>query len=100
MREGIGAVRYAGERAVRIEKAIAELAPQWSLALIVNAIQAMRGINFISAVTFMTEIGVADQHSLPRAVLIRSRVDCETSSCVKVIAAGLSASRSASSRQS
>ncbi len=69
LQEGIGAVRDAGERIVRIEKAIAELAPQWSLAPVVNAIQAMRGIGFIAAVTILAEIGDLSRFDNPRQLM-------------------------------
>ena len=69
LQEGIGAVRDASERIVRIEKAIAELAPQWSLAPVVVAIQAMRGIDFIAAVTFLAEIGDLSRFANPRQLM-------------------------------
>jgi transposase len=57
LQESINAVRDAQERLKRIEQAIAETAPTWSLAPVVEAIQAMRGIDFISAVVFLAEVG-------------------------------------------
>jgi transposase len=69
LQEGIGAIRDAGERIVRIEKAIVELAPQWSLAPVVNAIQAMRGITFIAAVTILAEIGDLSRFDNPRQLM-------------------------------
>jgi transposase len=62
-------VRDAGERIVRIEKAIVELASQWSLAPVVNAIQAMRGIGFIAAVTILAEIGDLSRFDNPRQLM-------------------------------
>ena len=46
-------MRHAKERLDRIEAAIAEFVPSWSLSPVVEALQALRGINLISAVTFM-----------------------------------------------
>ena len=51
------AVRLAEERLDRIERAIEEFLPGWSLATVVNALQALRGIDLIVAVTFVVEIG-------------------------------------------
>jgi transposase len=69
LQEGIGAVRDAAERIVRIERAIAELAPQWSLAPVVQAIQALRGIDFIAAVAFLSEIGDLSRFANPRQLM-------------------------------
>lgn len=69
LQEGIGAVRDAAERIVRIERAVAELAPQWSLAPVVEAIQALRGIDFIAAVVFLSEIGDLSRFASPRQLM-------------------------------
>lgn len=69
LQEGIGAIRDAGERIVRIEKAIVELAPQWSLEPVINAIQAMRGMGFIAAVTILAEIGDLSRFDNPRQLM-------------------------------
>ena len=42
---------------MRIEKAIAELAPEWSLAPVAQAVQALRGFDFIAAVSIVSEVG-------------------------------------------
>jgi transposase len=41
LEENIGAIRDAGGRIARVEMAIQELVPQWSLAPAVRAIQAL-----------------------------------------------------------
>lgn len=51
------AERQARERVERIEGAIRAAVPEWSLSAVVVALQAMRGINLVSAVTIMAEIG-------------------------------------------
>ncbi len=51
------AERQAQERVDRIEKTIGEAVQEWSLREVVTALQAMRGIDLISAVTLMAELG-------------------------------------------
>ncbi len=57
LQELVDAVRIAKERIDRIEAAIVEFLPSWSLAPVVRALQALRGIDLIVAVTFATEVG-------------------------------------------
>jgi transposase len=51
------AVRQAQERIERLEQAIRAALPDWSLAEVVTALMAMRGIDLIAATTFLAEIG-------------------------------------------
>ncbi len=51
------AERQAQERIDRVEAAIRAAVPEWSLREVVTALQAMRGIDLIAAVTVMAEIG-------------------------------------------
>jgi transposase len=44
------------ERVARLEQAIREAVPDWSLAEVVTALQAMRGIDLITAVGMLAEI--------------------------------------------
>ena len=53
----VDAVRISRERVLRLEATIEEFVPQWSLAPVVQALQALRGIDLIVAVTFAVEIG-------------------------------------------
>lgn len=55
--EYIQAIEDAGVRLDRLTKQVAETAASWSMVPVVEAYQAMRGIAFISAVTFVVEIG-------------------------------------------
>lgn len=57
LEESVSAIGDAGARIVRVEKAIAELAPGWSLAPVAQAVQALRGYDFIAAVSFISEVG-------------------------------------------
>lgn len=69
MEESAAAIREAGQRLIRIENAIAELTPQWSLAPAAQAIQAMRGIDFIAAVSFLSEVGDLTRFASPRQLM-------------------------------
>jgi transposase len=51
------AVRQAQERVARLEDAIRAAVPDWSLAEMVTALMAMRGIDLVSATAFLAEIG-------------------------------------------
>jgi transposase len=51
------AERQAQDRIERISQAIREAVPEWSLAKVVVALQALRGIDLISAVTILAELG-------------------------------------------
>ena len=53
----IHAVTDAEARVERLTRQIADLLPNWSLAPVVEAIQAMRGVAFIVAVTVAAEVG-------------------------------------------
>jgi transposase len=59
------AMRQAQERLVRLEQAIRDALPDWSLAEVVNALMAMRGMDLISAAVFMAEIGDLSRFRTP-----------------------------------
>lgn len=69
LQEGIGALRDTQERLSRIECSIAELARNWSLMPVVEAIQALRGIEFIAAVTLIAEVGDLSRFHNPRQLM-------------------------------
>lgn len=50
-------VRQAAERIERLEQAIRATVPDWSLAPVVTALMAMRGIDLVAATVFLAEIG-------------------------------------------
>jgi len=54
---------------LRLEAAIEEFVPQWSLAPIVQALQALRGVDLIVAVTFVSEIGDLARFESPRQLM-------------------------------
>lgn len=57
LQELLLAARHAKERLERIEVAIVEFMPQWSLAPLVEALQALRGIRLPTAAAIVAEIG-------------------------------------------
>jgi transposase len=64
--EGIDAIQDAVQRLRRIEKQLALIVPEWSLAPVVEAYQAMRGASFLVAVTFAAEVGDVRRFDTPR----------------------------------
>jgi transposase len=62
-------MRQESERVERLEKAIREAVPEWSLAEVVAALQAMRGIDLIAAVGVLAEIGDLSRFQNPRELM-------------------------------
>ena len=65
----IHAVTDAEARVERLTQQIADLLPGWSLAPVVEAIQAMRGVAFIVAVTVVAEVGDFWRFDNPRQLM-------------------------------
>lgn len=63
------AMRQAKERSERLEQAIRECVPDWSLAPVVVALQAMRGIDLITAVGFLAELGDLSRFESPSKLM-------------------------------
>jgi transposase len=63
------AARQASERVARLEAAIAELVPKWSMAPLVEALQAMRGIDLVAASILMAELGDLTRFDSPRQLM-------------------------------
>jgi transposase len=63
------AVRQAQERIARLEEAIRSALPEWSLAEMVTALMAMRGIDLISATTLLAEIGDLSRFQTARELM-------------------------------
>lgn len=63
------ALDQAGARRKRLEDHIAELVPNWSLAWLVDALQALRGYRLINAVTVTAEIGDPRRFDSPRQLM-------------------------------
>jgi transposase len=69
LQEQIEAITEAERRRDRLDEQIRELARAWSLAPIVAALQAMRGIAFLSAVVLVAEIGDFRRFANPRQLM-------------------------------
>jgi transposase len=63
------AIRQAQERLARLEQAIRVAVPDWSLAEVVTALMAMRGIDLIAAATLLAEIGDLSRFQTPRQLM-------------------------------
>jgi transposase len=63
------AIRQAQERIERLEEAIRAAVSDWSLAEVVTALMAMRGIDLVSATTFLAEIGDLSRFQTPRELM-------------------------------
>ncbi len=59
----------AEARVERLEAQIAGRLPEWSLAPVIEAIQAMRGVAFIVAVTVAAEVGGFRRFDTPRQLM-------------------------------
>lgn len=66
LQDYIDAVAAAGARVGRLPGQIAALLPGWSLAPVVDAVQAMRGVGFIVAVTVVAGVGDFTRFAGPR----------------------------------
>lgn len=67
--EACDAVRDGESRLARLTAAIVEFVPQWSMAPLVEAFQAVRGINLISAATLLAEVGDLRRFDTPRQLM-------------------------------
>jgi transposase len=65
----IDAVDDADARCARLVAQIVELVPQWSMAPVVEALQAMRGVALIVAVTLVAEVGDLNRFDNPRQLM-------------------------------
>ena len=63
------AIADAEKRLERLSEQVAELVPSWSMAPVIAAYQAMRGIAFLTAVTFVAEIGDVRRFESPRQLM-------------------------------
>jgi transposase len=63
------AIRQGQERIERLEQAIRGAVPDWSLAEVVTALMAMRGLDLISATSFLAEIGDLSRFQKPRELM-------------------------------
>lgn len=64
--EGLRAVNEQVDRLQRIEAELRELAPHWRLAPVVEALQALRGVQWVVAITVVAELGDLTRFDNPR----------------------------------
>lgn len=64
--EGVRAVDAQGDRLARIEAALHEMAPRWSRYPVVEALQALRGVQWVVALTVVAELGDLTRFDNPR----------------------------------
>lgn len=67
--EMLNAVRAAAERIERLEAALEEIVPSWTMAPVVAAFQAMRGVKFLTATTMVAETGDLRRFDHPRQLM-------------------------------
>jgi len=63
------AIADAEKRLQRLSEQVAELVPHWSMAPVIAAYQAMRGVAFLTAVTLVAEIGDVRRFETPRQLM-------------------------------
>lgn len=63
------AMDEAKARVARLEKAIEEAVPEWSLAPMVTALMAMRGIDLVAATAILAEVGDLGRFRTPRELM-------------------------------
>jgi len=67
--EYIHAVMECGERVNRLTEQIQKLIPEWRLASVVKALQALRGVSLMVATTTIAEIGDLSRFANPRQLM-------------------------------
>ena len=65
----IAAIEAATARRDRLEAHIEAALPKWSLAPVVEALQALRGVGLVTAATLMAELGDITRFSNPRQLM-------------------------------
>jgi transposase len=69
LEELLEGIRQEGERVERLEQAIRDAVPEWSLAELITAVQAMRGFDLIAAVGITAETGDLSRFQNPRQLM-------------------------------
>ena len=69
LREYRPAIEDAEARLERLTQHVSEVVSSWSMAPVVEAYQAMRGVAFLTAVTFVAEIGDVRRFETPRQLM-------------------------------
>ena len=69
LEEYVDNVKDAQRRVVGLEKQMRAVLPNWSLAPVVEAVQAMRGVSLITAMTVLAELGDISRFDSPRQLM-------------------------------
>src|ERR1700677_496408 len=67
--DAINAIEDAAARLQSLDRQLAAIVPNWSMAPVVAAYQAMRGVSFLVAVTAVAEIGDVRRFDNPRQLM-------------------------------
>lgn len=67
--EMLNAVRSTAERINRLDAALAEIVPAWTMAPVVAAFQALRGVGFLTATALVAEAGDIRRFDHPRQLM-------------------------------
>jgi transposase len=67
--EYLHAITQAGERIARLEQALRDALPQWGLLPVVQALQALRGVQLIAALTLAAELQDFLRFESPRQLM-------------------------------
>ena len=79
--EYLHAVSESGARIARLEQALRDALPDWTLAPVVAALQALRGVQLVAAITLVAEIQDFHRFTNPRQLMAYlGLVPCEDSS--------------------
>jgi transposase len=69
MQEYLHSITESGARISRLEQAMRDTLPQWRLAPLVQALQAMRGVQLIAAITLVAELQDFLRFETPRQLM-------------------------------
>ncbi len=67
--DAVDAIEDAAARLHRLDQQLVAIVPSWSMAPVIAAYQAMRGVSFIVAATFVAEIGDVRRFDNPRQLM-------------------------------
>lgn len=69
LEDAIATIEVATARRNRLEADIEDALPEWSLAPVVEALQALRGVGLVAAVTLIAELGDITRFNNPRQLM-------------------------------
>ncbi len=69
LEELLARIERAEELCARLKQAIVELVPSWTLAPVVAAVQALRGVSILVAATVVAEVGNFSRFESPRQLM-------------------------------